>query len=144
MSFAIEYPVRFQDVDAAGVLFFGRIYDYCHQAYEEFWASEGIDRAHFFSGATYLVPIAHSEADYRTPVRHGEHIVVSLSVVRVGRASFTLRYRVTDRDGTLKASVATVHAFVDRATMKPIAIPPALRPILLKHLVPEPAPDLAA
>ena len=98
MSFTIELAVRFQDVDAGGVLFFGRIYDYCHQAYEEFWGSEGIDRAHFFAGAEYLVPIAHSEADYRLPIRHGDRIQVRIDVARVGRASFTLRYRVTGSD----------------------------------------------
>ena len=41
MSIEAVFPIRFQDVDAAGVLFFGRIYDYCHQAYEELWAAAG-------------------------------------------------------------------------------------------------------
>ena len=110
MSFTIELAVRFQDVDAGGVLFFARIYDYCHQAYEEFWGSEGIDRAHFFAGAEYLVPIAHSEADYRLPIRHGDRIHVRLDVARVGRASFTLRYRVTGPEGDLRVEVSTVRA----------------------------------
>ena len=154
MSFAVEFPVRFQDVDAGGVLFFGRIYDYCHQAYEEFWGSEGVDRAHFFAGAEYLVPIAHSEADYRSPIRHGERIRVRIEVARVGKASFELRYRITgtqsdprvgatDSGDSLRAEARTVHAFVERATMKPIPIPEPLRAILLRHLAQEPAPHLA-
>ncbi|MBI4364591.1 MAG: acyl-CoA thioesterase [Candidatus Latescibacteria bacterium] len=144
MSFSAEFPVRFQDVDAGGVLFFGRIYDYCHQAYEEFWGSEGVDRAHFFAGADYLVPIAHSEADYRSPVRHGERIRVRLDVARVGKASFELRYRITGAGDALRAEARTVHAFVNRATMKPIPIPEPLRAILLRHLAREPAPHLAS
>jgi YbgC/YbaW family acyl-CoA thioester hydrolase len=143
MSFSERFSVRFQDVDAGGVLFFGRIYDYCHHAYEEFWGAEGIDRAHFFAGADYLVPIAHSEADYRRPIRHGDRIDVRIDVTRVGRASFTLRYHVTGSDGDLRVEASTVHAFVDRATMKPIPIPDLLRVILLRHLLREPAPNLA-
>lgn len=143
MSFSAAFPVRFQDVDAGGVLFFGRIYDYCHQAYEEFWGAEGIDRARFFAGAEYLVPIAHSEADYRRPIRHGEVIGVRIDVTRVGRASFSLRFHVTGPEGDVRVEASTVHAFVDRAAMRPIPIPETLRAILTRHLLREPAPDLA-
>ncbi len=138
MSFDHAMQVRFQDVDAGGVLFYGRIYDYIHMAYEEFWASEGEDRSFFFAGADYLVPIAHSQADYRTPIRHGERISVRLDVIKVGRASFTLRYRVAAPDGSPRVDALTVHAFVRKETMKPIAIPDHLRAILLRHFVPEP------
>ena len=137
MSFQTALPVRFQDVDAGGVLFFGRIFDYCHQAYEEFVATSGVDPARYFAGAEYLVPIAHAEADYRTPIRHGERVTISIDVSRVGRASFGLRYRVTGPAEDLRVSVTTIHAFVDRATMKPIPIPDPLRRFFLGHLAPE-------
>ena len=140
MSFEHEIQVRFQDVDAGGVLFYGRIYDYIHVAYEEFWASEGVGRSFFFAGAAYLVPIAHSEADYRTPIRHGERIRVRIEVAKVGSASFTLRYRVVGAEGNPRVDALTVHAFVRKETMKPIPIPEDLRAILLRHLAPEPVP----
>ena len=146
MSVDATFPVRFQDIDPAGVLFFGRIYDYCHQAYEEFWAAQGIDRTWIFAGADFLIPIARSEADYRAPIRHGERIGVRIDVTHVGRASFHLAYRVTGPrgDGDLRATARTVHAFVGRDTMKPIPIPEELRVLLLRHLVEEPLPDHAA
>jgi len=137
MSYRVTIPVRFQDVDAAGVLFFGRIFDYCHMAYEDLIASSGVDRAAYFSKADYLVPIVHAEADYRAPVRHGERVTVGIDVTRVGRASFQLRYRVEGPGGDLRAEVTTVHAFVERATMKPIAIPETLRRFFVGHLLPE-------
>ena len=143
MSFQAAYPVRFQDVDAAGVLFYGRIYDYCHQAYEELIESAGVDRAHYFSKAEYLVPIVHSEADYKTPILHGERISIEIDVTRVGRASFRLRYRVRGPAGDPRVEVATVHAFANRATMKPIPIPDALRAFFLRHLVEEIVADHA-
>ena len=138
MSFRATIPVRFQDVDAAGVLFFGRIFDYCHQAYEELIGSFGVDRAHYFAGADYLVPIAHAEADYRSPIRLGERVIVTIDVIRVGRASVRLHYRVAGPAAEdLRAEVMTVHAFVDRATMRPISIPEPLRGFFLGHLAPE-------
>lgn len=140
MSFEHPIQVRFQDVDAAGVLFYGRVYDYSHVAYEEFWAAMGVDRAWIFSRADFLIPIAHSEADYRKPVLHGERIVVRVDVTRVGRASFSLGYRVTGPGGPgdVRAEVKTVHAFVEKKSMKPIPIPEDLRVFLLRHLVQEP------
>lgn len=140
MSFEHAMQVRFQDVDAAGVLFFGRVYDYSHVAYEEFWASLGVDRAWVFSKAEFLIPIAHSEADYRRPIRHGERITIRLDVTRLGRVSFSLAYRIGGPEGAddVRAEVRTVHAFVARDTMKPIPIPDDLRVLLLRHLVEEP------
>ena len=143
MSFETSFAVRFQDVDAAGVLFYGRIYDYCHQAYEELIESAGIGRAHYFSKAEYLVPIVHSEADYRTPILHGERVSIAIDVTRVGRASFRLRYRVRGPAGDLRVEVTTVHAFASRATMKPIPIPEALRAFFSGHLVEEVVPHHA-
>ena len=144
MSFRTMLPVRFQDVDAGGVLFFGRIFDYCHQAYEEFVATSGVDTAHYFAGAEYLVPIAHAEADYRAPIRHGERVAVSIEVTRVGRASFRLSYRVTGPKGDLRVEAASVHAFVDRSTMKAIPIPAPLREFFLGHLAREAVPHQTA
>ncbi len=137
MSFRTTLPVWFQDVDAGGVLFFGRIFDYCHQAYEEFVATSGVDLARYFAGDDYLVPIVHAEADYRAPIRHGERVVVTIEVGRVGRASIELRYRVTGLKEDLRDEVTTIHAFVERAAMKPIPIPAKLREFFLGHLAPE-------
>lgn len=144
MSFTHELQVRFQDVDAGGVLFYGRVYDYIHVAYEEFWASEGVDRGVFFAGADYLIPVAHSEADYRAPIRHGERVRVRIDVVKVGRASFTLRHHVAGPDGSPRVDALTVHAFVRKETMRPIAIPGSLRAVLLRHLVAEAVPHHAS
>ena len=144
MSFRTTLPVRFQDVDAGGVLFFGRIFDYCHQAYEELVASSGVDPAYYFAGAEYLVPIAHAESDYRSPIRLGEQIAITIDVSRVGRASFGLRFRVDGPNGDLRVEVGTVHAFVNRKTMRPIPIPDPLRQFFLGHLIPEAVADQAA
>ena len=146
MSFSHATPVRFQDVDGAGVLFYGRIYDYLHVAYEEFWVSAGVDRAYFFTGAPWIVPIAHSEADYKAPIRHGDTITVTIDVARVGRASFELRYDVTGPRGAgdRRVTAKTVHAFATREAegrLKPAPIPEALRVFLLRHLVQETLPS---
>jgi YbgC/YbaW family acyl-CoA thioester hydrolase len=144
VSFRAAIQVRFQDVDAGGVLFFGRIFDYLHVAYEEWIASSGVDRALYFAGAEYLVPIAHAEADYRSPIRHGEQVTVGIEVARVGRASFQVRYRVVGPGGDLRVEATTIHAFVDRGTMKPIPIPEALRGFFLDHLALDPVANQPA
>jgi 1,4-dihydroxy-2-naphthoyl-CoA hydrolase len=144
VSFRTTLPARFQDVDAAGVLFFGRIFDYCHQAYEELIGTSGVDRTRYFAGGDFLVPIAHAEADYKKPILHGERVTITIDVTRVGRASVHLRHTVAGPEGDLRASVLTVHAFVERATMKPIPIPEPLRGFFLGHLREEPVPERAS
>ena len=138
MSFTHDIQVRFQDVDAGGVLFYGRVYDYIHVAYEEFWASEGVERGVFFSGAEYLIPVVHSEADYKRIVLHGEKVRVTIDVTKVGHTSFALRHRVAGPDGSLRIEARTVHVFARKGTMRLMAIPGHLREILLRHLVAEP------
>lgn len=143
MSFQTTIAARFQDVDAAGVLFFGRIFDYVHMAYEELVASSGFDRVTYFSKGEFLVPIAHAEADYKKPILHGERVTITIDVTRVGRASIHLQHTVTGPGGPhdLRASVLTVHAFVERATMKPIPVPEPLRGFFRGHLREEPVPE---
>jgi len=39
--FEARFPVRFHDVDRAGIIFFAKILEYCHAAFEDLLAASG-------------------------------------------------------------------------------------------------------
>ena len=126
-GYAYRITIPFQDIDAAGIVFFAHLFRYAHEAYEHFLADRGHALADVLRDGDYLLPLVHAEADYKRPLRHNEAIVVELSVKRLGDSSFTLQYRCMDGAGELRAELQTVHVALDAKSRKPIAIPATLR-----------------
>jgi len=131
--FQISVDVRFQDIDAAGIVFFARIFDYAHLAYERFLAKCGYPLAVVLREGQFAAPLRHAEADYRAPLRYGDELTIELSVALVADSEITLGFRVVRADAKVCAVVQTVHTFVSPADFQrrsvPSAIVQALEPI---------------
>ncbi len=117
--------VRFQDIDAAGIVFFARVFELFHDGYVAALAANGVSLAKVLDERVWAAPITHSEARFRRPMRFGDELVVELRVERAER-EITVRYRVCAHgDSSIEhASGSTTHAFVDRATFRRIDVPP--------------------
>ena len=130
MPFEHRITVRFNEVDRAGIAFFGRVYEYVHAAFEELLRAALPDFLEVFDAprARWGMPLVHSEADYRRPMRHGDRLLIRASVERLGRRSITFRYLVCGADDPedVRATVALVHAFVDLTTFEGLDAPEAL------------------
>jgi len=138
--FVSDAVVRLQHTDAAGVMFFPRIYEFAHVAYEELLESIGEAIPQDMPGAAYIIPIVHSEADYRTSLRVGDRVRIEARVVRLRGRSFTMHYTISHPgDGAVAATVQTVHVVVDPKTHKARTMPDALRDGLTTYYVPEDA-----
>ncbi len=120
--------VRFQDVDAAGIVFFARVFDLFHDAYVEALRAHGIDLARVLDARTWAAPLTACDAKFRRPMRFGDELRVDIRAELVGR-DLVLRYSVrAASDGASEhASGTTTHAFVDRATFARIEPPEELR-----------------
>jgi YbgC/YbaW family acyl-CoA thioester hydrolase len=119
--------VRFQDVDAAGTIYFARVFDLFGDAYVELLDSSGLDVPAILRAKKWAAPLAHAEADYRAPLFFGDAITVEIVRAHAGSSSLTLGHRVTRADGAVAALGMTVHVFVDGATFKPTPVPDELR-----------------
>ena len=119
--------IPFQDIDAAGIVFFAHLFRYAHETYERYMSDIGHPLADIIHHEDYLLPLVHAEADYRQPLCHNETMTVELSVKTLGESSFTLHYRCVDSAGQLRAEVQTVHVVLNKATKSPQAIPDSLR-----------------
>lgn len=133
--------IRFDEADARGVLFYGRVQALAHRVFEDFVASELVERwEDWFESERFVAPIKHAEATFHRPMRPGRSYDAELSVAKVGDSSFEVRTRFLERDGAERvvcAETRIVKAFADPATWKKIPIPSAIRARLLAHLASE-------
>lgn len=109
--------IKFSDCDPAGILFFGRVYELCHAAYEEMIKSFHLEED-YWSNDNFIVPIIKSEAHYHQPMKYGEEISIEISVKTLKSSSFELEYLLKNRDEVECVLVNTVHVFVDKRTWK--------------------------
>ncbi len=126
-----ERPVRFQDVDAAGTIFYPRMLEYFSDAFMGLLGAIGFRLAEQIAHGTWRSPIVHAEADYMAPLMFGDTAVVDVVGAKVGESSFTLGFRVRRRDGKIAALGQVVHVSIDRSTLKPVRVPDAFRAALL-------------
>jgi 1,4-dihydroxy-2-naphthoyl-CoA hydrolase len=122
-----EIAVRFQDIDAAGIVFFSKFFDYVHLAYEGFLADAGTPLPRVLQDGIWAAPLRHAEADYLAPVRFGAVLRVELVAAAVEQTEITLGWRILDKESQKpRAVVQTVHTFIDPRVMSRISVPSEL------------------
>lgn len=133
--FIHQMPVRFADVDHAGIVYYPVFFDYFHITFEEFFRQRMGARSYvrLLDEQRVGFPAVSSQCDYQAPLRFGDTIDVEMSVARLGSKSATFRYRVfrcADEDNamrTLCAEGTTTCAVVDLRAFRAILIPDDLR-----------------
>ncbi len=131
-AFIDARPVRFQDIDAAGIIFYPRVLEMFHDAYGAFLACAGCPLATVVREGEWIAPVRHAEADYFKPLRFGDDVEVQISRAHVAETEVTLGYRVVRVPaGELCVVGQVVHTFVDCATFKRRPMPEPLRAALL-------------
>lgn len=132
--FRYERPVRFAEVDAAGIVYFARHLDYCHDAIEALFGELPGGYAHLTMVRDVGVPSVRVEVEYHAPLRYGDVAVIDVTVERVGAKSVTLRHAMSRKaDG---APVATVRQVVVTARLKALGaveVPDDVRALLERH-----------
>ena len=81
-----------------------------------------------------LLPLVRAEADYRRPLRHGEHVRVFLVVEALRARSFTIAYQFVTEDGGVAASARTRHVQVTPAGTASDRLDGPLHDALSQHL----------
>ena len=126
--------VRFQDIDAAGIVYFPRLISYFHDTYVAVLAARGLPLPELLKSSPWIAPIRRAEADFLRPVRFGDRIEASLVRAQASTSSIALGWRLTSSGpaGTAGAAAVvhatgkTVHTFVDRSFQR-AALPEEMR-----------------
>lgn len=123
----LAHLARFQDVDAAGIVFFPRILEYFHDAYAAYLRAAGCPLERVLAAGIWAAPIKRSEAHFLRPIRFGDALETALVAARFEGSALSIGYRTTLREGEAVAIGSTVAVVVDRATFRRIEPPEELR-----------------
>jgi 4-hydroxybenzoyl-CoA thioesterase len=124
--FRFSQPVRFADIDHAGIVYYPRYFHYFHLAFEELWR-ERIGPAAYsriIDEDRIGFPAVRAECDFKAPLKFGDTADIEVSVPRLGSRSITFRYRIfRSADRNLCAEGQVICAVVDLAKFVAVAIP---------------------
>lgn len=117
--------VAFQDVDAAGIVFYPRVLEYFHDAYVAFLDAHGCPLSKALDEGVWAAPIRHAEAHFFKPMRFGDPVDVAIVRAHVDGSAVTFGFRITRGEKVLAVGQST-HVWVDRKTFQRIDLPEVL------------------
>jgi len=127
-KFTIEERVRWGDVDAARIIFYGAYIRFFEYAETELFREVGLQYGVMFDELKIWLPRVHLECDFKRAARLDDLLEVSVFVRRFGTKSMRLNFEVR-RNGE-EELIATAHfvlAAVNQDTFETVPIPAELR-----------------
>src|SRR2546430_15427517 len=138
-KFTFEERVRWGDVDAANIIFYGSYIRFFEIAETELFRAVGMPYGKVFDELDIWLPRVHLECDFRRVAQLDDLLEVSVYVGSVGQTSLRLNFEVRRKqsDGAVEEGlIATAHfvlVAVRRDTLDPIPVPAELRRAFADH-----------
>jgi acyl-CoA thioester hydrolase len=126
-TFSTEVRVRLPETDAFGIVFHGYFFTYFDVARMDYLRNlHALDFISPTHGVTNV--IVHSGADFRSPARFDDVLIVQARIREFGRTSFTFDFRVHHKqENRLVAEGNSVHVVLDGKSWTPISVPTDFR-----------------
>ena len=136
-KFIIEERVRWGDVDAASIIFYGAYIRFFEFAETELFRAVGLPYSVMFDELDIWLPRAHLECDFRHAAKLDDMLEVCVYVGRVGSKSLRLNFEVR-RKGQAKliAEAHFVLVAVRRDTFETVPLPEELKNRLAPYTSP--------
>jgi len=126
--FTIEERVRWGDVDAARIIFYGAYIRFFEFAETELFRAVGLPYGKMFDETDIWLPRVHLECDFHRAARLDDLLEVSVYVGKIGRSSMRLDFEVRRKgEEPLIATAHFVLAAVKRDTFDTVIVPDDLR-----------------
>jgi acyl-CoA thioester hydrolase len=127
-KFCIEERVRWGDVDAARIIFYGAYIRFFEFAETELFRAVGLNYGVMFDELDVWLPRAHLECDFRSAAQLDDLLEVCVYVGRIGTKSLRLNFEVRRKgEDALVAEAHFVLVAVRRDTFKTVALPAELK-----------------
>ena len=140
--YRIEEYVRWEDIDAAGIINYQAYLRFFALAEAELLRSAGLTYKYLFESLGIWLPRVRVECDFHAPVKLDELLAVEAFFSRVGRTSVHLDFEVRRRDGAAPvASGRYVLVCVRQNDFSPVAVPDEIRRRIAPYVEPAPAPS---
>lgn len=140
MRFSVSEYVRWEDIDAAGIINYQAYLRFFGLAEVELFRSCGLSYKTLFDELGVWLPRVHVECDFFHPVTLDELLVVDAYFGRLGRSSIHLNFEVR-RKSDADLVVATgkyILVTVARGELRPIPVPNMIREKLAPYVESEP------
>ena len=126
--FRYSQPVRFADIDHAGIVYYPRFFHMFHVAFEELWRARIGPQAYsdIIDKERIGFPAVRAECDFKAPLKFGDTADIEVSIPRLGSKSITFRYRIFragEEERPLCAEGQVVCAVVDLAKFVAVPVP---------------------
>jgi 4-hydroxybenzoyl-CoA thioesterase len=132
---AYQRAVRFEEVDAAGIVYFAQIVSYAHEAMEELFSELEGGYAGLIMQRRVGLPAVKLTSEFSAPLRYGDTMRIETAVSRLGGKSADLDYAIYRvADDTLCATLRHTVVVTDLAAMRSCAMPADVRELLQRHL----------
>ena len=127
-KYTIEERVRWGDVDAARIIFYGAYIRFFEFAETELFRAVGLPYSVMFEELDVWLPRVHLECDFRHAAQLDDLLEVSVYVGRFGTKSMRLNFEVRRKgEEDLVAEAHFVLAAVKRDTFETVRIPEELK-----------------
>ena len=127
-KYVIEERVRWGDVDAARIIFYGAYIRFFEFAETELFRAVGLPYSVMFDELDVWLPRAHLECDFRRAAQLDDLLEVSVYVGRIGTKSLRLNFEV--RRKGVEEIIAEAHFIlvaVRRDTFRTVVVPNELK-----------------
>lgn len=126
--FAVTRRVSWGDCDPAGILYTPRVFDFCTEAIERWYAGPmGADWPTMNRRDNMGSPTVHAECDYLAPMPPGLELSVRVLVAKVGTSSINFEIEGVAADGAVHFRARYVACITDFAQSRAVPIPEPLR-----------------
>ena len=138
MPFNLTLPVRFADVDPAGIVFYPRYFEMLNALVEDWFATLGFPFKLIHMEGRMGVPTVRLEVDFIAPSELGESLDLSLEITRLGKSSCQLAISFSC-EGQVRLKALVVLVCMDLAARQSMPWPDSLREGMKDYLAEIPA-----
>lgn len=130
--FVRDYPVRFGEIDHAGIMYYPAILDRMHRAFEDFWEEAlGKSYAQVLGADRVGFPAVDLSVQFRKPFRFGETLRARIWVDEIGSRSIAFRYELLcDEEKAPRVVARVTTGVVDMDTFRARVLPDFCREAL--------------
>lgn len=124
MSYTTIITVNFGDVDPAHIVYYPRIFHYCHIAFERFFTEfVGITYPKLLKDEGIGFPTVNATTSFSRPIHYGDHLEITLKVDRIGKSSVDFLYSGKNLEGQEYFQAKITVVAVSMTSFTPIPIP---------------------
>jgi acyl-CoA thioester hydrolase len=136
--YSIEEYVRWEDIDAAGIINYQAYLRFFALAEAELLRSAGLTYRFLFESLGIWLPRVRVECNFFRPVKLDELLAVDAYFSRIGRTSVHLDFEVSRKDEpkVLVASGRYVLVCVQQGDFRPVPVPAEIRERIAAYLEP--------